>query len=270
MRGRLYVVATPIGNLQDITLRALEVLKSVSAIASEDTRVSIKILNYYGIRKKLISNFKGNEAKRVSEIIEILQKGEDVALISDAGTPLISDPGKVLVASLREKGYEVIPIPGPSSVTASLSVCGFEDHPFTFYGFVPKKEKEKMTFWEEIKKIKHTALFFESPHRIKKTLCYLKENFPERDIFVAREMTKKFESYLTNPDLEDVPEKGEFVIILSPPLSKNVKFDEKDIEKNYLNLLDKGMSHNQAVKELSKKLKISKRLLYNNLLKKGD
>ncbi|MCX7830649.1 MAG: 16S rRNA (cytidine(1402)-2'-O)-methyltransferase, partial [Acidobacteria bacterium] len=151
MRGKLYVVATPIGNLEDITIRALEVLKSVSAIASEDTRVSSKLLNHYGIRKKLISNFKENESKRVSEIEEILEEGGDVALISDAGTPLISDPGKILVATLKEKNFDVIPIPGASSLTAALSVCGFEDHPFVFYGFVPKKEGEKKAVFEELK-----------------------------------------------------------------------------------------------------------------------
>lgn len=269
MRGRLYVVATPIGNLGDITLRALEILKSVSAIASEDTRVSSKLLNHYGIKKKLISNFKENESKRICEIVEILDKGENVALISDAGTPLLSDPGRILVAFLREKGYEVIPIPGTTSIAAALSVCGFEDHPFTFYGFIPKKEREKIAIFEELKTTKHTAVFFESPHRIKKTLQNLQEKFPERDIFVAREMTKKFESYLINPELKDIPEKGEFVIILSPPKRDTIKIDEKNIKEQYNELIEKGLSHNQAVKELSKKLKISKRLLYNRLLIKG-
>lgn len=270
MRGKLFVVATPIGNLQDITLRALEVLKSVSAIASEDTRVSSKLLNHFGIRKRLISNFKENEAKRVAEITEILEKGEDVALISDAGTPLISDPGRILVHSLRENGYEVIPIPGASSLTAALSVCGFEDHPFVFFGFVPKKEGEKKEIIEELKTVIYTAVFFESPYRIRKTLQMFYENFPERDLFVAREMTKKFESYLVNPEPQSVLEKGEFVIILSPSKIEAAEIVEKSVEEKYRQLVEKGMSHNQAVKELSKQLKISKRLLYNTLLAKGN
>lgn len=270
MKGKLFVVATPIGNLQDITLRAIEVLKSVSTIVSEDTRVSIKLLNQYGIKKRLLSNFKENEAKRAAEIIKILENGEDVALISDAGTPLISDPGQILVQKVRERGIQIIPIPGPSSVVTAISVSGFNASPAVFYGFFPKKEGEKKSIVGELKNFPYTAIFFESPHRIKKTLKFFYENFPERNLFVAREMTKKFESYLINPKVEDILEKGEFVLILSEPRKKEEEINQKDIEKKYKELIGSGLSHNQATKELAKKLKISKRLLYNTLLLKGD
>lgn len=270
MSGKLFVVATPIGNLQDITFRAVEVLKSVSVIVSEDTRVSVKLLNHYGIKKKLISNFKENEAKRVDEIVEILESGEDVALISDAGTPLISDPGQILVKKIKEKGLQAIPIPGASSVVTALSVSGFKDTPFVFYGFFPKKEGEKMKIVEELKTFPYTSIFFEAPHRIKKTLKLFYENLSERDVFVAREMTKKFESFMVNPDIEEVPEKGEFVVILSPPKRKTKEINEKKIEERYKELVKKGLSHSKVAKELSKEFKISKRLLYNTLLSEGD
>jgi len=270
MRGKLFIVATPIGNLQDITFRAIEVLKSVSVIVSEDTRVSSKLLNHYGIKKKLISNFKENEAKRVDEIVKMLENGEDVAIISDAGTPLISDPGQILVQKVRERGGEAIPIPGPSSVVSALSASGFKDTPFIFYGFFPKKEGEKMKIVEELKNFPHTAIFFEAPFRIKKTLNLFYENFSERDVFLAREMTKKFESLLINPDVEEVPEKGEFVVILSPPKRKQKEVSKKEIEERYRELIKKGLSHSMAAKELSKEFKVSKRLLYNTLLLEGD
>lgn len=270
MKGTLFVVATPIGNLQDITLRAIEILKSVSTIVSEDTRVSFKLLNHFGIKKKLISNFKEIEVKRVNEIIKILENGDDVALISDAGTPLISDPGQILVQKIRERGIQVIPIPGASSVITALSVSGFNASPSVFYGFFPKKEGEKKSIVGDLKNFPYTAIFFESPHRIKKTLKFFYENFPERDLFVAREMTKKFESYLINPKIEDVFEKGEFVVILSEPRKKEREINQKDIEEKYKELIKSGLSHNQATKELAKRLKISKRLLYNTLLLKGD
>lgn len=267
MKGRLFVVATPIGNLKDITFRAVETLKSVSVIVAEDTRVSQKLLNHLGIEKKIISNFKENEHKRVSEIIEILKGGEDVALLSDAGTPAISDPGTLLVNKAREEGFEIFPVAGPSSLTTALSVCGFESTPFIFYGFFPRKEREKERVIGEINTFPYTVVFFESPFRIKRTLQFLYENIGERDIFVAREMTKKFESYLLNPKVDDLVEKGEFVIVLSPPKLKGKKeFDKRKMESYFEELLKEGYSKKEAIKIISHKFKISKNLLYNDLI----
>ncbi len=267
MKGRLFVVATPIGNLKDITFRAIETLRSVSVVVAEDTRVSKKLLNHLGIEKKTISNFKENEYKRVLEIIDILKKGEDVALLSDAGTPAISDPGTLLVNKAREEGFEIFPVVGPSSLTAVLSVCGFESTPFVFYGFFPKKEREKEEVIGKINTFPSTVVFFESPFRIKRTLQFLYENIEERDIFIAREMTKKFESYLFNPKVDDLVEKGEFVIVLSPPKLKNKKeFDKREVKSHFEELLKEGYSKKEAIKLISKKFKISKNLLYNNLI----
>lgn len=269
MKGKLFVVATPIGNLKDITFRAVETLKSVTYIIAEDTRVSKKLLNYLSIQKKLISNFKGNEGKRVAEIVELLENGEDIALISDAGTPLISDPGTILVRSARERGIDVIPIPGPSSLTTILSVSGFNSTPFIFYGFFPKRKGEIEKIIKEIKSIPYTFVFFESPKRIKKTLTILKESSLLREILLGREMTKKFEEYLENPEVEKIVEKGEFCVVLSPPRKVETKLVEKDLIKEFKELINKGYSKKDAVKEISKRFKISKNLLYNTLISKG-
>lgn len=270
MCGNLYLVATPIGNLEDITLRALKVLKEVDLIVCEDTRISIKLLNHYGIKKKLLSNFKGNEKKRVSQIVNFLKEGKNVALISDAGTPLLSDPGSILLRKVFEEKIRVIPVPGPSALTAAISVCPFETKSFLFYGFFPKKESEKKKLFEDLNRIDCVFIFFETPLRIKETIKVLNESFKNREIFIAREMTKVFEEFKVNPSLEEIEEKGEYVLILSAKREKKEEVDNERLLKKYDDLLKKGLSHSEAVKKLSKDFKIPKNILYNSLLKKGD
>lgn len=221
--SKLYVVATPIGNLGDITFRAVEILKEVDFILAEDTRVSIKLLNHLEIKKKLISLHEYSHEAKLERLKERIQNAESVALISDAGTPLVADPGRKLIHLLSNEDVEIIPIPGPSSVTAALSAAGFVGDQFTFYGFVPvKKGKEKML--QEIADSKRTSVFFESPHRVLKTMKKLEEKMdPERRVFVGREMTKKFEQYLHGSISEmvyrlehEIKIKGEFTVVVSP------------------------------------------------------
>lgn len=191
-----YVVATPIGNLQDMTPRAVETLKSVSAIFAEDTRVSAKLLVHFGISCPLISLHEHNEMSRVEKIKGFLEAGESVAIISDAGTPLISDPGFTVVQHLREGGFSVVPIPGVSAIITALSVAGIPTDRFTFIGFLPSKKGQRRTELTEFAGITHTQVFYESSHRIVAMLEDLSEIFGEdRKIFVGREMTKRFEDY---------------------------------------------------------------------------
>ena len=270
MNGKLYVVATPIGNLKDITHRAVEVLGSVAVILAEDTRVSSKLLNAYSISTPLRSNFAGNEARRTTEAVSELLSGKDVALISDAGTPSISDPGYLLVKACRENGIDVIPVPGASSLSAAVSVSGFPDHPLLFMGFAGRKESERKKCYDEINKLPCTIAFFESPLRVRRFISELYGNLPERDIFVAREMTKKFESYLMNPVADDVPEKGEFVVILSSPRREKKELDIDGIKAEFAKLVERGSVPKDAVKTLAKSCKIPKRVLYNILLVKDE
>jgi 16S rRNA (cytidine1402-2'-O)-methyltransferase len=220
--SKLYVVATPIGNLKDITIRALEILKEVSVIACEDTRVTRRLLERYDITgKKLLSHYLQNENNSIRGILKILQDGESVALVSDAGTPVISDPGNRLVQMAVKEGFEVVPIPGPSSLTTLLSVCHFPVDVFTFEGFLPHK-KGRQTRLKKIAERDHPTVLFESTHRIVRLLKELLKNCGNRDVLVGRELTKihetLFRGTLVSADsfftVNSI--KGEFVLILSP------------------------------------------------------
>ncbi|MCS7181247.1 MAG: 16S rRNA (cytidine(1402)-2'-O)-methyltransferase [bacterium] len=217
----LYIVATPIGNIKDITLRAIEILKEVDLILCEDTRETIKLLNYYGIKKKLLSYYKDIEKKRVDRIIELLKEGKEIALVCDRGTPGISDPAYILVNEAYKNNIRVIPIPGPSALTASLSISGFPLKNVYFIGFIPKKENEKKKIFEKFKEGNETIIFFESVYRIEKTLKLLNEILPEREICICRELTKMFEEVIRGK-IKDIYElfkkerkKGEFVLIIN-------------------------------------------------------
>jgi 16S rRNA (cytidine1402-2'-O)-methyltransferase len=192
----LYVVATPIGNLKDITLRALEVLKSVDEIAAEDTRVAAKLLNHYGISaKKLIALHEHNESRTAPRIVEALAAGRSVALTSDAGTPAFSDPGARLVAAVRDAGYRVVPIPGPNAAAAALSASGHAGPQFLFYGFLPAKAGERRTALETVAAIPHALVFYEAPHRVLEVVSDLAVALGgARRIVIARELTKLFET----------------------------------------------------------------------------
>lgn len=219
--GKLFVVATPIGNLQDITFRAIETLKNVDFILCEDTRVTKNLLNHYQINKPLISYHQHTEARKVKEIINLLAEGKNLALVTDAGTPGISDPGNKLIYDLRFKteDLQIVPIPGPSAVVAALSISGFPTDKFIFMGFPPHKNK-RQKFFKEAAATEYTTVFYESGHRIKKCLQELKENLDAgRGLVVCRELTKKFETIyrgIIDQIIEQMQdERGEFVVVIN-------------------------------------------------------
>jgi len=226
----LYLVATPIGNLEDITLRALRVLRECDVVAAEDTRRTGQLLKHFGISKPLLSYFEFNEARRSEEIIERLRRGEKVALVTDAGSPGISDPGERVVKAAISAGFRVEAIPGACALVAALTASGLPTDEFHFAGFLPHKSGQRKNKMESLKPIPGTLVFYESPYRIEKLLDELNEAFPGRKIVLARELTKKFEEFLRgNPtELLEIAKKrslkGEFVVLVSPELpQKNPK-----------------------------------------------
>ena len=220
--GTLYLVATPIGNLQDITLRALHTLKECDLIAAEDTRHTGQLLKRFSISKPLLSYFQFNEAKRSEEILERLGRGEKIALVTDAGSPGISDPGERVVKAAVAAGYRVEPVPGASALVAALTASGLPCDEFHFIGFLPHKSGQRLKKLEQLKSVAGTLVLYESPYRVDKLLGELAEVFPERQVVLARELTKKFEEFLrgTAADLRrrfsGRSWKGEFVVLIGP------------------------------------------------------
>jgi 16S rRNA (cytidine1402-2'-O)-methyltransferase len=218
--GTLYLVATPIGNLEDITLRALRVLKECDVVAAEDTRHSGQLLKHFGIAKPMLSYFQFNEAKRSEEIIERLKRGEKVALITDAGSPGISDPGERVVQAAQAAGLRVEAVPGACALVAALTASGLPTDEFHFIGFLPHKSGQRRNQLEALKQFAGTLVLYESPYRIEKLLNELNEVFPERQVVLARELTKKFEEFLrgTPAELLELLQKrslkGEFVVLV--------------------------------------------------------
>jgi 16S rRNA (cytidine1402-2'-O)-methyltransferase len=218
--GTLYLVATPIGNLEDITLRAWRVLKECDAIAAEDTRHTGRLLKHFGISKPMLSYFRFNEAARSGQIVERLRRGEKIALVTDAGTPGISDPGERVVRSALAGGCRVEPVPGPCALVAALSASGLPANEFHFLGFLPHKPGQRRRQLEAVKEIPGTLILYESPHRIMKLLAELVEVFPERKMVLARELTKKFEEFKSGRPAELLAEMGtraalgEFVVLV--------------------------------------------------------
>ena len=217
--GKLFVVGTPIGNLADITYRAVDTLNSVDFIFAEDTRVSKKLLNHYNIDKKIYSYHDHSKDSEVEKLTNLLESGNDVALISDAGTPTVSDPGYRLIRECVKKGVDIVPIPGPSAVTAALSVAGLPSDSFTFVGFLPQK-KGRIKKIEQLSEINNTIILFESPHRLLKTLNQLFEILGNRQVAIGRELTKLYEEIIRG-NLKDVSQefskksvKGEIVIMI--------------------------------------------------------
>lgn len=219
-RGTLYIVSTPIGNLEDITLRAVKILAGVDLIAAEDTRTTKVLLTRYNISKPMISYFSHNERRRSAELLERLEGGASVALVTDAGTPGISDPAHVVITEALAKGIPVVPIPGPSAFLASLVVSGLPTDRFVFEGFLPLK-KGRRTKLEKLKTEERTIVLYESPHRVLKTLGELLESLGDRDVAVAREVTKKFEEVMRGKlskvlsDMSKRQPRGEYVIVVS-------------------------------------------------------
>ncbi|MEO0270948.1 MAG: 16S rRNA (cytidine(1402)-2'-O)-methyltransferase [candidate division WOR-3 bacterium] len=217
--GELFVVATPIGNLEDITFRAIKVLKNSDLIVCEDTRKTLILLNKYGIKKKLFALFKGKEKKRTEFIINMLKEGKKISLVSESGTPGICDPGAYLLRRCHEENIKVSPIPGPSALTSSLSVSGMDGDNFLFLGFPPKKESKRKKLFSSLKDEKRTTVFYLSPHNIDKILQELKEILGvNKKVFLIREMTKKFEEYIYGTIEKALVwaknKKGEFTLVI--------------------------------------------------------
>jgi 16S rRNA (cytidine1402-2'-O)-methyltransferase len=222
----LYVVATPLGNLRDITLRALDILGSVDYVAAEDTRLSARLLQHHGLKARMLAVHEHNELAATQKVLRLLADGASVALVTDAGTPAISDPGAQLVRLVREAGHAVVPVPGPSALVAALSVAGLPAGPFAFHGFLPARANARREALAALRDAPHTLVFFEAPHRIRALLDDLAACFPGlRQVVIARELTKVFETVVSLP-LADAPawlaadgnrERGEFVVALAAP-----------------------------------------------------
>ncbi len=267
----LYLVSTPIGNLKDITFRAIETLKKSDFILCEDTRVSKNLLDKYEIKTKLISNHKFNEKKNLIKIIDYLNSGKSISLISDAGTPSISDPGSVLVNECIKNSIKIIPIPGPSAVATAVSISGFSNQ-FLFYGFFPEKKNQLASELKKLSQLENTLVFFVSPKKINKIIPELKENFSGRKIVVCREITKYYEEFIRKnvDDLElfDTQLKGELTLVISEP-TNDKKTSQILSESDMINI--KKMIKKFSIKEitniLSQNKNISKKQIYNYCLK---
>ena len=265
----LYIVSTPIGNLDDITLRALDVLKNSDIILCEDTRRSIKLLKHYKIKKKLVSYHKFNEKKQLTPIIKHINEGKILSLISDAGTPLLSDPGRLLVNECLKNDIFITPIPGVSSITSALSVSGFKDQ-FLFYGFLPKTEYELKNVLSKLSQNKFTQVFFTPSKKINFYINMFKKFYIGREILIAKEITKIHETFIREKveklSLFKSPIKGELTIVISEEKNKNESFDEKKIVNKIKKYL-KNYSLKDTVNLILETEKISKKKIYNLCLK---
>lgn len=269
--GKLYICATPIGNLEDITIRALNILKKVDLIAAEDTRHTLKLLNHYEIKKPLTSYHEHNKEKKGIELINKLIEGENIALVSDAGMPGISDPGEDMVRLCIENYIEIEVLPGASAIITALVASGLPTERFSFEGFLDRNKKNRRERLKKIKGDDRTLIFYESPHRLKDTLKDMKDVLDDRSIVAARELTKKYEE-LIRGNISDMishfkenPPKGEFVILVEGSTEQEEdgsNFQNLSIEEHIVLYIDKGMSKKEAVKEVAKVRNISKREVY--------
>ena len=263
----LYIVSTPIGNLSDITLRAIDVLKKSEYILCEDTRTSKKLLDKYKIKSKLISNHKFNEKKNINKIIEILKSEKIVSVISDAGTPAISDPGKIIINECVKKKINIYPIPGASAVSSAVSISGFSEKYF-FYGFFPQKKKDLLNDLKSLSNVDGSIILFVSPNKINNSIEPIKTFFSGRKILICREMTKFFEEYIRIEvdDLEPFQKipKGELTLVISENTSYLVSLSESDKKK--IKKMIQTSSVRDIVDLITKEKKISKKEIYNYCL----
>ena len=267
----LYLVSTPLGNLKDITLRAIEVLERSHYILCEDTRVSKNLLDKYQIKSKLISNHKFNEKKNVIEIMKHLKSGKRVSLISDAGTPSISDPGAILVNECVNNGIKIFPIPGPSAVSTALSISGFSDK-FLFYGFFPEKKQQLTNELKRLSDFENTLIFFISPKKINKIIPEIKKNFSRRKIVFCREISKIYEEFIRkNVDELELFEKelkGEITVVISEKkTNKNMSQKLNESDMNIIKKMINKLSTKEITEILSQTKKVSKKEIYNYCLK---
>jgi len=271
LKKGLYLVPTPIGNLGDITLRAIEVLKNSDLILCEDTRVSKKLLDKMEIKTNLISNHKFNETKNLSKFINILKDNKIVSMISDAGTPGISDPGAILINECLKKEIDVIPLPGPSAVTAAVSVSGFNDK-YLFYGFFPEKEKMIKEEFEKLSNLNFCLVFFVSPKKINKVIPHLNNYFKDRKILICREISKYYEEFIRSNlgDLKlfKIEPKGELTIVLSEKLiDKNTSQILSESDKKNIETMIYKLSTKEITEIISQNNKVSKKEIYKYCLK---
>ena len=270
--GFLYVVGTPIGNLEDLSLRALNILKNVSLIACEDTRQTKKIMSRFEFSNNLISFNQHNSTNKIPRIISDLNAGKSLALVSDAGMPSICDPGEDLIVEAKSRGIEIICIPGPCAATTALVSSGFPSSKFTFEGFLPKKKGDREKILLEISKNEKTTILFESPHRLKQLLFELKKTFGgEREVKIFRELTKKFEEHIGN-NIKDLIEYfegkeviGEITVVIKGinKKKKGSELNKFELKKELIDLINAGMNLSQASKYLAKKNKLTKSVIYN-------
>lgn len=280
MRGKLYLCATPIGNLEDITFRVLRILKEADLIAAEDTRNSRKLLNHFDIHTPMTSYHEYNKYDKGRWLIQQMEEGKDIALITDAGTPGISDPGEELVAMCRQEGIEVSSVPGPAACITALTMSGLPTRRFSFEAFLPADKKERKAVLEELKRDTRTVVLYEAPHRLLKTLEELYQELGNRQIAVCRELTKKHETLFRAALGEacsyyrENPPKGECVLILEgrprEELEKEAqqKWEELSVEDHVKLYLDKGMEKKEAMKQAAKDRGVSKRDIYQALLER--
>jgi len=271
LKYALYVVSTPIGNLKDITLRAIEILKQSEYILCEDTRVSKNLLEKYNIKSKLISNHKFNEKKNINKIIEILQSKTIVSIISDAGTPGISDPGRIIVNECIKNNIDVYPVPGASAVTAAVSISGFSEK-YYFYGFFPQKNKDLKEDFKILSNLNCSIVFFISPQKINKAIGVIKNFFSDRKILICREISKFYEEHIrtnvTELELFDKLPKGELTVVLSEKdIKKNVYKNLNESDKKNIKKMIKTLSIKDIIGLLSQNKNISKKEIYNYCLK---
>ena len=269
MTGTLYIVSTPIGNLEDITLRALRTLRAVDYIIAEDTRATGKLLARYRVVTPFYTSYyQGVEKERIAPVIALLEEGKDLALVSDAGTPLVSDPGYPLVRAAVERGIRVVPVPGPCAALAALVASGLPTDRFSFEGMLPRKEGERRARLNELRDEKRTIIIYESPHRIGSTLALLSEIVPDREIVIARELTKLHEEFLrgTPKELLHILEaqsektKGEFVLVIAGAQEKGASMNRA--EKLAGVLREEGITGKAAVRILVDGLGLSRNAAY--------
>ena len=267
----LCLVSTPIGNLKDITLRAVETLKKSSHILCEDTRVSRNLLGRYEIKTKLISNHKFNESKNLNKIIDLLKSGETISLISDAGTPSISDPGAILVNECIKHNIKITPIPGPSAVTVAVSMSGFSEK-FIFHGFLPEKKKAIENVLNKISKFDETCVFFISPKKVNKIIPELKKNFSGRKVVFCREITKIYEEFIRKDiddlDILNMELKGELTVVISEKkIDKNHSQELTESDMNIIKIMINKLTVKEITEIIGQTKNVSKKEIYNYCLK---
>ena len=273
MLGKLYLVATPIGNLEDITLRALRILKEVDYIAAEDTRNTLKLLNYFEIKKPLISNHRHNEEDRENSLIEKLKAGKNIAVVSDAGTPGISDPGEVIAKRAIEENIEVIPIPGACAAINALIASGLNTKEFVFFGFLPLNKKLRKEKLEEIKNENKTIIIYEAPHKIKDSLNDLKNVVGDRKIVLARELTKIHEEFIRG-NIDEIIEKsenlkGEMILLIegNNEINNENILNNLSLEEHYNVYEKQGLDKKEIIKKIAKDRGVNKNEIYQYFLK---